>query len=95
MEYIYFSTIDGDMVDNYDLVRMAKVVNNVDINAEDFEKVRKYAKLCDGICKEINPSIKYLVKNGRKVKAAQIYHRRHPELRLSDCKKIIDEIMEV
>lgn len=94
MQYIYFSTVDGDMVDNYELVRMAKVMNNVNIDAEDFDKVRKLAKMCNGICKEINPSVKYLVEYGRKFKAVQIYHRRHPELSLRDCKDIIDKMVE-
>ncbi len=94
MQYIYFSTVGGDMVDNYELVRMAKVVNNVDIYPTDFEQIRKFAKWCGGIKKEINPSVEYLVKNGRKVKAVMLYHRKHLDVALQDCKRIIDKIEE-
>ena len=92
MEYIYFSTADGGMVDNYDIVRMAKVVSNVDIDAKDFKSIRMFAQCCKGIIKEINPSIKHLVKNGNKVKAVMLHHRRHPEISLRDCKEIMDKI---
>ena len=94
MEYIYFSTVDGDMVDNYDLVRMARIVNGYKMNAENFDDIRCYAKSCKGIVKEINPSVKHLVKDGRKVKAVMVYHRRHTEMSLLDCKKFIDKMEE-
>lgn len=92
MQYIYFSTVDGGMVDNYDIVRMAKVVYDVNIYPTDFVEIRKFANQCEGICKEINPSVKYLVKNGRKAMATMVYHRKHLDISLADCKKVIDDI---
>jgi hypothetical protein len=94
MQYIYFSTVGGDMVDNYELVRMAKVVYDINIYPTDFVEIRKFANQCEGICQEINPSVKHLIKNGRKYKALMVYHRKHPEISLNDCKKIMDEIEE-
>ena len=94
MEYLYFSTVDGDMVDNYELVKIARIVHDVNIDAENFVEVRHFARQCEGICQEINPSVKHLIKNGRKYKALMVYHRKHPEISLNDCKKIMDEIEE-
>lgn len=95
MEYIYFKTVDDDIVDNYELVRIAKIVDDLDIGVNDFEKVRKFAQWCDGIVEEINPSVKYLVKNGKKFTAIKVYHRRHPDMSLPECRREVEKIEAV
>lgn len=93
-DYIYFATIDGGLIDNYDVVKMAKVVHGKDFLASDFESVRGYAKTCKGIKKEINPSIKYLLEHNKKVKAIQIYRRKHEGMGLREAKEIVDKMEE-
>lgn len=93
MNYIYFGTIDGSLVTNYELSTMSKIVNGKQIPADDLEAIREYAKTCKGVKKEIrNPSVKFLLKHGEKYKAIFLYYKMHPQLSVTDAKKIIDEM---
>lgn len=89
---IYFATIDGSLVANYELAKMAFVVNGVSIEANDLDAIREFAMSCKGILKEVNPSIKVCLKNGDKVKAVMIYRDRHPGMSLQKAKSIIDDM---
>lgn len=92
---IYFGTIDGGLITNFELANMAKVVGGNEIDYNDLESVREYAKTCKGIKGEVkHPSIRFLLEHGQKVKAVQIYHRKHPELGLKESKEIIDKMAE-
>ena len=94
MEYIYFSTLDNNLIDNYDIVKAAKLIYGKDIFVDDYDAIREFAKNCKGIKREIkNPSVKYLIKHGYKTRAVQIYYRKFEGgIRLSEAKAIIDKM---
>lgn len=94
-EYIYFGTVDGGLVDHYDIIKMARIVSGKNIAINDFDAIREYAKTCKGIKKEVKkPSVKYLLERGEKVKAIQIYYRQHKGMGLKEAKDIIDKMEE-
>lgn len=94
-EYIYFGTVDGGLVDHYDIIKMARIVSGKNIAINDFDAIREYAKTCKGIKKEVKkPSVKYLLERGEKVKAIQIYYRQHEGMGLKEAKDIIDKMEE-
>lgn len=95
MNDIYFGTIDGGLITNFELANMAKIVDGKMIDYNNLEAVKEYAKTCKGIKGEVKyPSVKWLVEHGQKVKAVLIYHRRHPEIGLMESKEIIDNMAE-
>lgn len=90
---IYFGTTDGDLLSNYEVARIARVVYDSVIDYRDFEAVRAFAKLCKGITKEIkNPSVKFLIEHGHKVKAMRILRERNPEMSMVEARNFIDEL---
>lgn len=94
-EYIYFGTVDGGLIDHYEIVKMAKIVSGLKLYINDFEAIREYAKTCKGIKKEVKkPSVKFLLERGEKVKAIQIYRRQHEGMGLKEAKDIIDKMEE-
>ena len=92
MEDIYFTTINGTLVNNYDIAKAA-IINGDFINENNFDEVRRYASTCKGIIKEIRPSIKKCLQNGEKVTAIKLYYIRHPGIGLKEAKEAVD-IME-
>ena len=85
--YIYFATIDNSIIDNYKLAAIAKITDGISIPEEDFDAIREYASTCKGIKKELdNTSIKFLLENGKRVQAIQLYYRSHPEIRLTEAR---------
>lgn len=94
-EYIYFGTVDGGLIDHYEIVRIAKIASALKLCVNDFEAIRAYAGTCKGIKKEIKkPSVKFLLEHGEKVKAIQIYYRQHEGIGLKEAKDIIDKMEE-
>lgn len=92
---IYFGTLDGDLVTNFELARIAKIVDGREIDYNDLLSIKAYADICRGIVGEVeNPSVKFLIRHGHKVKAVQIYHRQNPEVSLTECKKIVDDMAD-
>lgn len=92
MKKIYFGTIDNNIVDNYKLAEMAKVVNGVDVNAKDHETIRTFAEGCAGLTGEIkHPSTKVLLRHGHKFDAVKLYRDRHPNLSWKEAKESTDE----
>ena len=92
---IYFGTNDGDLISNYEMARIARIVYDNIIDYRDLETVRAFAKLCKGITKEIkNPSVKFLVEHGHKVKAMRVLRDRNPEMSMVEARNIIDELEE-
>ncbi len=92
---IYFMDINGKLVTNRELARMALITKGENIYAEDLDSIRNFAKLCKGITKEVTPDIKTCLKNGDKVKAITIYYDNHPGLGLKNAKNIIDVLESV
>lgn len=72
--YIYFGTYDGELVDQYEIIKMASLVSGKNISSDDFDSIRAYAKTCKGIKNEVKkPSIKFLLEHGNKVKAIKTF----------------------
>lgn len=95
MEYIYFATIDNDLIDNYELANVSLIKDGTILDPTNYGKVREYASTCKGVTKEIkHPSVKFLVLNGKKYKAMRIYRDNHPGLSLREVKEIIDKMEE-
>lgn len=95
MNYVYFSTTDGALLDNFDIARASFIVDGNHIDYNDLDAIRNYTMKCKGIKKEIKtPSIKYLIKRGFKLQAVKVYKRSHPDKSLSEVKKIVDSIAE-
>jgi hypothetical protein len=88
---IYFTTISGKLVNNYDIAKVA-IINGDTVDECNFDDVRKYAVTCKGIIKEINPSIKVCLRNGDRVTAIKLYYLRHPGIALKDARNAIDMI---
>lgn len=93
MENIYFTTTSGKLVNNYDIAKAASIIGDT-IDENNFDEVRRYASICQGIVKEIRPSIKRCLQNGDKVTAIKLYYNRHPGIGLKEAKEAVD-IMEV
>lgn len=95
MNKIYFGTTDGDLLDVYDIVKIAYVTTGERNYLDDLDSVRDFAKTCKGITREIkNPSVKKLIENGHKIKAVKIYYEKHPEISFKESKEIVDSIEE-
>ncbi len=93
MYIIYFGTTDGDLVTNWSLARMALTVCGIQINGDDFDAIRNFAKSCKGITGEVeNPSIKQLLEHGNRIMAIRVYYDRHKELGLEAAKKAVEEM---
>lgn len=91
MKKIYFGTIDNNIVDNYKLAEMAKVVHGVEIDAKDRYNIRTFAEGCAGLTGEIkHPSTKVLLKHGHKFDAVKLYRDRHPNLSWKEAKELTD-----
>ena len=88
---IYFTTMSGKLVTNHDIAKAA-IVNGDIVDEYNFDEVRKYARTCNGIVKEINPSIKVCLQNGDKITAVKLYYYRHPGITLKDAKNVIDDM---
>lgn len=93
MEEIYFGTKDGDLLDNYEIAKIAFIITGKRNSPDDFENVREFSKMCKGIEGEVkNPSIKRLIKNGYKAKAVKICYRKHHGISLIKAKEIVDSM---
>ena len=91
MNDIYFTTTSGKLVTNHDIAKAA-IINGDNVVEYDLNDVRKYARTCKGIVKEINPSIKICLQNGDRSTAIKLYYLRHPGITLKDAQKIINEM---
>ena len=86
MNKIYFATKDGGIIDQYDLAKAALIVAGKKIDCEDLDAVRRFALACAGVVREVeNPSVKYLVANGFKVKAVSLWRDKHPGSTLKEA----------
>lgn len=95
MNEIYFGTTDGDLLDGYDIAKIAYVTTGERNSLDDLDFVRDFAKTCKGITREIkNPSVKKLIENGHKVKAVKIYYKKHLGISIKEAKEIVDSIEE-
>ena len=87
---IYFETTNNGLVTSDSLCRMASVVFGEKINNTDFEAIRDFAKRCNGVVKEVEPSVDELVSRGEKVTAIRVYMNNHPGTRLIEARNIVE-----
>ena len=91
-EYIYFKLVKSGVADNYDIIKVAKIVSGKDIYPNDFESVRNYADCCIGIEKELkNPSVEELLTYGEEVKAVRKYREEH-DTTLTEAKLVVRQM---
>ena len=96
MQYIYFKTTSGRLMTNVDIVDAALIVHDERISRDDYESIREYVRTnCAGILEEVTDevTVEYLVQNGYKVKAIELYYdlNRENGITLSEAKKVIDQ----
>jgi len=90
-KYLWFATTDGDLMDDYQIRRIARIVHDVVIPSDDHDAIRAYAKTCKGITHEVkHPSVDYLLKHGHKVTAMRIYRNTHPDVTLLEARQYIE-----
>lgn len=91
---IYFSTINGDYVDNYDIARAAHIVGGGSFDPLDFDMIRLIASdYCKGVLEEIKkPSVEHLIKHGHKIRAVTVFYDEHPELGLEGAREAVEHI---
>lgn len=94
MSKIYFLTKSGLLMDNYDIANAQYIIGGKWVNPDNFDQVREIAKTCEGIEKEIKPSVKKLIKDGNRAMAIIIYRDRHPGIGLVEAKDAVDKITE-
>lgn len=93
INYIYFSTANGDYVDNYDIARTFHILNGTTIDPLDFDTVRDIADQYDGIVEEIKkPSVEHLIKRGHKIRAVKVFYDEHPELGLESAREAVKHL---
>lgn len=95
MEEVYFGTKDGDLIDRYEISKIAYLTTGIRISTDDISSIREFSKTCKGISGEIKrPSVKWLVQHGHKVKAVKIYYKIHSGISLKEAKEIVDSMEE-
>lgn len=93
-ELMYFATMDRDIVDNYEISKIAFIKDGIDIVPENFDAIREYAAGCTGIDKEVpHPNVAILYKHHPE-SAVKLYHDRHPELSFKRCRQIVGSIVK-
>ena len=98
MEYLnelYFATTDNNVLRSYEIIRIADIVYGIKIARDDVDAIRAFANNFKGITKELkNPSVKFLVEHGHKIRGMQVLRDRHPNMGLAEAKRIVDEMEE-
>lgn len=90
---IYFTTINGNVINNFGLARLAMLRDGELIASNDYDRLREYAETCKGIIKEIeNPSVEHLLRCGYRASAINVYKDKHPELSYMAVRNAIDRI---
>ena len=92
---IYFSTVNGDYVDNYDIAKAFYITDGEKIDPLDFDTVRQFAGYCCGVIEEIKkPSVEHLIKRGHKIRAVKVFYDEHPEVGLEGARKAVEHMCE-
>lgn len=93
MKKIYFATKDGGIVDSYDLAKASLIIAGEGLDCENLDAVRRFALACAGVVREVdNPSVKYLVANGFKVKAVSLWRDKHPGSTLKEAYSAVNRM---
>ena len=90
---LWFETIDGDLVDNYDIAKAVHVVLGKRIYYTDFDEIRKISHYLPGIAKEVeNTSVGLFINKGMKVQAIKFYREKYG-YDLKEAKEAVEDII--
>lgn len=91
---LYFETVDGRMVDNFQISSAVHIVLGKEVYYKDFDKIRNLSKYLAGIVREIkNPSIGMFIDSDAKVQAIKFYREKYG-CDLKDAKDIIEDMIK-
>lgn len=95
LKEIYFELVNKKLITSSKLVEIAYVHSLVEIPNDDYDRIRDYAKTCEGIVREIeHPSVKQCIINGDKFHAVKIFYDTHPDIGLKESRDIVNEMEE-
>lgn len=90
MKNLYFARKDGALIDSNQIKNMALVVFGKRLKTD--AEIRSFAKECKYISYEVKkPSIKYLLKNGYKLRAIMLCKELN-DIPFSEASKIVEKI---
>lgn len=96
LKEIYFELENKKLITDSRIIEIAYVHGLVEIQNDDYDSIRDYAKSCKGIVREIeHPSVKQCIINGDKFHAVKIFYDTHPDIGLKESRDIINEMEEV
>ena len=90
---LWFETINGDMVNNFQIAEAVHIVLGKHILCNDFDEIRKVSQYLSGIEKEIkNPSVGMFLDKGSKVQAIKFYREKYG-CSFVDAKNVIEDMI--
>lgn len=91
---IYFELTNHDLISGTKLREMMYVINNDKLGfMYTKEEVRKFAKSCKGIVRELkHPSVTKLIQYGFKATAVYVYYKENPNVSLVDARKHVERL---
>ncbi len=89
---LFFKGVDnGPLYTSHDIIKMVQIRYGINVPFYDYKAIRKYAKACKGIEREIlKPSVDYAIKQKRKVEAIKIY-RYLNDSSITDAHKYVED----
>ena len=94
MKHLYFETINGNLVTNYDIARACEICCGYRISADNFELVRSQTETMTGIKKEmVDLTPEKLLDMGYYAMAIQLYRETY-DVSVTEAKKAVDEIRQ-
>ena len=90
---IYFELENKKLITGSRIIEIAYV--HVEIQNDDYDSIRDYAKSCKGVVREIeHPSVKQCIINDDKFHAVKIFYDTHPDIGLKEARDIVNEMEE-
>ena len=72
---LWFKAKNGMLLTSREVAAAALIVDGKNISPTNEKEIREYAEICMGIVEEVkHPSLAYLILNGQKTKAIQLYY---------------------
>ena len=94
MKHLYFETINGNLVTNYDVANACEICCGCHINADNFEMVRSQAETMKGIKRElVGLTPEKLLDMGYYARAIQLYREMY-DVSVTEAKKAVDEMRQ-
>lgn len=95
-ERTYFETINGDIVDNYDIAKAVNISLGIKIDYTNLKEVDNVIQYCLGITGKLNnPTVEMFLNKGEKIQAIRLFYLTHPGSTLSEAKQIVEDMEKV